>query len=89
MRRTDASRGHYWTGRAWLALGDLPGKAGATPCVWGEHVFLTSIDGDKLLLMCFGTDGKALYNAAVVENMIGKKPTKASIRQLASSSVAP
>ncbi|MDP7276624.1 MAG: PQQ-binding-like beta-propeller repeat protein [Planctomycetaceae bacterium] len=36
----------------------LPGPAGATPVVWGRRVFLTSIDGQKLVLMCVGTDGK-------------------------------
>ncbi|MCX7419931.1 MAG: PQQ-binding-like beta-propeller repeat protein [Planctomycetia bacterium] len=38
----------------------LPGPGGATPVVWGERIFLTSVDkasGD-LLLMCVGTDGK-------------------------------
>lgn len=38
----------------------MPGPAGATPAVWGERIFLTSVDkgsGD-LLLMCVGTDGK-------------------------------
>ena len=38
----------------------LPGPAGATPAVWGERIFLTSVDkgsGD-LLLLCVGTDGK-------------------------------
>lgn len=38
----------------------MPGPAGATPAVWGERIFLTSVDkgsGD-LLLLCVGTDGK-------------------------------
>lgn len=38
----------------------LPGPGGATPVVWGERIFLTSVDkgsGD-LLLLCVGTDGK-------------------------------
>lgn len=38
----------------------LPGPGGATPVVWGERIFLTSVDkgsGD-LLLLCIGTDGK-------------------------------
>ncbi len=36
----------------------LPGQAGATPVVWGERIFLTSVNNDELLLMCIGTDGK-------------------------------
>lgn len=38
----------------------MPGPAGATPAVWDERIFLTSVDkgsGD-LLLLCVGTDGK-------------------------------
>lgn len=38
----------------------MPGPGGATPVVWGERIFLTSVDkssGD-LLLLCVGADGK-------------------------------
>ncbi|MFM9963013.1 MAG: PQQ-binding-like beta-propeller repeat protein [Planctomycetaceae bacterium] len=38
----------------------MPGPGGATPAVWGERIFLTSVEkssGD-LLLLCVGTDGK-------------------------------
>ncbi len=38
----------------------LPGPGGATPVVWGERIFLTSVDqgsGD-LVLLCVGTNGK-------------------------------
>ncbi|MEZ6121836.1 MAG: PQQ-binding-like beta-propeller repeat protein [Planctomycetaceae bacterium] len=43
----------------------LPGPAGATPVVWGERIFLTSVDGEKLLLMCFDTSGKQLWQHQV------------------------
>lgn len=36
----------------------MPGPAGATPAVWGNQIFVTSIDGNKLVLICLGTDGK-------------------------------
>jgi outer membrane protein assembly factor BamB len=36
----------------------LPGKAGSTPVVWGDRIFLTSAEGEDLILMCVGTDGK-------------------------------
>lgn len=38
----------------------LPGPGGATPVVWGERIFLTSVEKDSgdLLLLCVGTDGK-------------------------------
>jgi len=36
----------------------LPGPAGASPIVWDDNVFVTSADGQKLALICVGTDGK-------------------------------
>jgi outer membrane protein assembly factor BamB len=38
----------------------LPGRGGATPAVWGDRIFLTSVaeNNDTLLLICVGTDGK-------------------------------
>ncbi len=44
---------------------ELPGPAGATPVVWGDQVFLTSIDGEILLLMCFGTNGKEQWRREI------------------------
>ena len=43
----------------------LPGPAGATPVVWGDRIFLTSIDGEDLLLLCFGTDGKEQWRRTI------------------------
>lgn len=41
---------------------DLPGPAGATPVVWGERIFLTSVDDSgNLWLMCFTTKGKEAW----------------------------
>jgi outer membrane protein assembly factor BamB len=39
----------------------LPGMAGSTPIVWGERIFLTSADGNDLVLMCISTQGKELW----------------------------
>jgi outer membrane protein assembly factor BamB len=40
----------------------LPGRAGSTPVVWGDRIFLTSGDAGKdVLLLCVGTDGKELW----------------------------
>jgi hypothetical protein len=40
----------------------LPGPAGATPVVWEDRLFLTSVDADgKLLLLCVSTEGKELW----------------------------
>ncbi len=43
----------------------LPGPAGATPIVWNDSVFLTSVDGDKLVLLCVGTDGRPRWRRVV------------------------
>jgi outer membrane protein assembly factor BamB len=39
----------------------LPGPAGATPAVWEDRIYLTSVDGTDLVVMCVGTDGKQLW----------------------------
>ena len=45
---------------------DLPGPAGATPVVWNDRVFLTSVDGEQLVLLCFSTrDGKQLWRREI------------------------
>lgn len=43
----------------------LPGPAGATPVVWGDKIFLTTVDGKNLDLMCVNTDGKKLWQKTV------------------------
>jgi outer membrane protein assembly factor BamB len=39
----------------------LPGMGESTPAVWGESIFLTSQDGDDLVLLCVSTAGKQLW----------------------------
>jgi outer membrane protein assembly factor BamB len=39
----------------------MPGMGGSTPAIWGDRLFLTSADGDDLVLLCIGTDGKQLW----------------------------
>lgn len=43
----------------------LPGPAGATPVVWGDRVFLTTVDGEKLLLLCISVNGNELWRHQV------------------------
>jgi len=43
----------------------LPGQAGSTPVFAGNQIFLTSADGDDLLLMCFSTDGELIWSRKV------------------------
>ncbi len=39
----------------------LPGEAASTPIVWEERIFLTSADGDELVLLCVTTEGSILW----------------------------
>jgi outer membrane protein assembly factor BamB len=43
----------------------LPGPAGATPVVWDDHIFVTSVDGEDLVLLCFDTEGKQRWRQVV------------------------
>jgi outer membrane protein assembly factor BamB len=43
----------------------LPGPAGATPVIWDDHIFLTSVQDDKLLLMALNTHGEVLWSREV------------------------
>ncbi len=43
----------------------LPGPAGSTPIVWEKKIFLTSVDGNDLVLLCCSTDGKELWKRVV------------------------
>jgi len=43
----------------------LPGTAGSTPAIWGDRIFLTSADGESLVLICVGTDGKEQWKRAL------------------------
>jgi len=37
---------------------EMPGRGASTPCIWGDRIFITSIEGDSIALLCIGTDGK-------------------------------
>jgi len=54
-----ASKWDAKTNIAWRL--PLPGPAGATPVVWGDHIFLTSVDGTDLVLIAAETSGKPLW----------------------------
>jgi len=43
----------------------LPGSAAATPIIWGDRIFLTSADGENLVLICISKDGKILWKQTV------------------------
>ena len=41
----------------------MPGRGSSTPCVWGNQIFVTSLDGADVVLMCVGTDGAEKWKA--------------------------
>ena len=43
----------------------LPGEAGSTPVVWEDKIFLTSAEGDALVLMCVSTEGEELWKRTI------------------------
>jgi len=44
---------------------ELPGPAGATPVIWEDRIFVSTVDGGDLALMCVSTDGKPLWKRVV------------------------
>jgi outer membrane protein assembly factor BamB len=56
---------------AWRA--PLPGRSGATPVVWDNRIFVSSIDGQNLVLLAFDTtNGKELWKRVV--GTVDKRP---------------
>lgn len=43
----------------------LPGMGGSTPAIWEDRIFLTCEDGDDLVVLCLGTDGKERWKQKV------------------------
>lgn len=44
----------------------MPGQGGATPAVWGDHIFVTSARGDDLVLICLSSrNGEQLWEKKV------------------------
>ena len=42
----------------------MPGIGAGTPAIWGDKIFVTSVDGSDVVLMCVGTDGKEKWKEA-------------------------
>jgi outer membrane protein assembly factor BamB len=51
----------------------LPGKAGSTPVIWGERIFLTSSKNNDVVLLCIHTDGKLLWERPLARAVTFKK----------------
>lgn len=52
----------------------LPGRGSSTPCVWGDRIFLTTLENNELMLCCISTDGKLLWKTAAGKER--RPPTK-------------
>ncbi len=67
---------------AWRA--PMPGQGGATPAVWGDRMFITSADGDDLVLICLNVqNGEQLWRKVVAS---GNKDARAGEGNSASPS---
>ncbi|HEY1186354.1 MAG TPA: PQQ-binding-like beta-propeller repeat protein [Gemmata sp.] len=44
---------------------EMPGMGAGTPVVWGNKIFLTSVAGDEIVLLCAGTDGKEKWRTPI------------------------
>ncbi len=51
----------------------LPGKAGSTPVIWGDRLFLTSPKNNDVVLLCIRTDGKLLWERPLAKALTFKK----------------
>lgn len=58
---------------AWML--PLPGRGGATPCVWGDRIFLTStVQGsDELKAICVSTAGKEIWSKVLCKGKSGAR----------------
>jgi outer membrane protein assembly factor BamB len=69
------------TNRAWKVT--LPGMGGSTPVIWEDRIFLTSEDGEDLVLLCLDTKGKQVWKTKIGS---GKKRFRADEGNFASPS---
>lgn len=51
---------------------DLPGMGSSTPIVWEDKIFITYQKGTELVLACYSTLGKPLWNQPMGQTDIGK-----------------
>jgi outer membrane protein assembly factor BamB len=43
----------------------LAGRASSTPCIWDDKIFITSVEGLEVALLCIGTDGKEKWRVTI------------------------
>ena len=43
----------------------MPGSGSSTPCVWGDKMFFTTMDGSDVVMIAMGTDGKIKWRSVM------------------------
>ncbi|HEV3438890.1 MAG TPA: PQQ-binding-like beta-propeller repeat protein, partial [Gemmata sp.] len=43
----------------------MGGRGASTPCVWGDKIFITSVEDAAVVLLCIGTDGKEKWRQTI------------------------
>ena len=61
----------------------LPGKAGATPVIWDDRIYLTTANGNDLELWCISTAGEKLWQQTLDS---GDRPVRSDEGNMASPS---
>lgn len=53
----------------------MPGRGGATPCIWGDRIFLssTSDEGADLVALCLDTAGKEVWRKVVGKGQVNAR----------------
>jgi outer membrane protein assembly factor BamB len=50
----------------------LKGRGASTPCIWGDRMYFTTVEGNDLVLSCVGTDGVEKWKKAMAPISGGK-----------------
>lgn len=63
----------------------MKGRGAGTPCVWGNNIFITSVEGNDVVLLCIETDGKQKWRQ-IISPVSGAKSGRGDEGNEASSS---
>lgn len=65
----------------------MPGIGAGTPVVWDDKIFVTAVDGDSVVVLCVGTDGKEKWKQKLSETGAKryKNPAGAEVPDAAAS----
>lgn len=61
----------------------MPGPGMGTPVVWGDRIFLNSVIGNDLALLCVGTDGEEKWRRTIAQ---GNRPVRGDEGNMATPS---